>query len=103
MPGARRISCWCEPRHHPLGDFALKGDRVGQLPSIETVEGDDGAYSGIGVYAPAFADSAPGRQPLKPILDEAITRALSGELYEGMWEDVTRLSATALNQKFPSD
>ena len=63
-------------------------------------------YSGIGVYDPAlFADSAPGRQPLKPLLDEAIARAsLSGELYGGTWEDVgTPQRLTALNQKFPSD
>ena len=96
------------PKHHPLGDFALQGDRVGQLPSIETVVGDPMGvtYSGIGVYDPAlFADSELGRQPLKPLLDEAISRAsLSGELYEGMWEDVgTPQRLTALNQKFPSD
>lgn len=96
------------PEHHPLGDFALQGDRVVQLPSIETVVGDPMVvtYSGIGVYVPAlFANSAPGRQPLKPLLDEAISRAsLSGELYEGMWEDVgTPQRLTALNQKFPSD
>ena len=96
------------PEHRPLGDFALQDDRVGQLPSIETVVGDSMVvtYSGIGVYAPAlFADSAPGRQPLKPLLYEAIARAsLSGELYEGMWEDVgTPQRLTALNQKFPSD
>ena len=94
------------PKHHPLGDFALQDDRVGQLPSTETVVGDPVVvtYSGIGVYDPAlFADSAPGPQPLKPLLDEAIARAsLSGELYEGMWEDVGTLQRlTALNQKFP--
>ena len=96
------------PKHHPLGDFALQDDRVGQLLSIETGEVDPMVvtYGGIGVYDPAlFADSAPGRQPLKPLLDEAISRAsLSGELYEGMWEDVgTPQRLTALNQKFPSN
>ena len=95
------------PEHHPLGDFALQDDRVGQVTSIETVVGDPMmvTYSGIGVYSPAlFTDSKPGRQPLKPLLDEAIARAsLSGELYEGMWEDVgTPQRLTALNQKFPS-
>ena len=96
------------PEHHPLGDFALQGDRVVQLPSIETVVGDPMVvtYSGIGVYTPEFfADSAPGRQSLKPLLDEAIAReSLSGELHEGMWEDVgTPQRLTTLNQKFPSD
>ena len=96
------------PKQHALGDFALQGNRVGQLPSIETVIGDQMVvtYSGIGVYDPAlFANSAPGRRPLKPLLDEAIARAsLSGELYEGTWEDVgTPQRLTALNRKFPSD
>ena len=96
------------PKHHPLGDFALQEDRVGHLPSIETVVGDPMmvTYSGIGVYDPAlFANSAPGRQPLKPLLGEAIARAsLSGELYEGTWEDVgTPQRLTEVNQKFPSD
>ena len=96
------------PEHHPLGDFALQDDRVVQLPSIETVVGDPMVvtYSGIGVYVPAlFANSAPGRQPLKPLLDEAIARAsLSGELYQGVWEDVgTPERLMTLNRRFPSD
>ena len=96
------------PEHHPLGDFALQDDLVGQLPISETVAGDlmVVTYSGIGVYTPEFfADSAPGRQSLKPLLDEAIAReSLSGELHEGMWEDVgTPQRLTTLNQKFPSD
>ena len=96
------------PKHHPLGDFALQDDLVGQLSSIETAVGDPMVvtYSGIGVYDPAlFADSAPGRQPLKPLLEDAIARAsLSGELYDGTWEDVgTPQRLAALNQKFPSD
>jgi MurNAc alpha-1-phosphate uridylyltransferase len=42
---------------------------------------------------------------LKPLLDEAIVRAsLSGELYQGVWEDVgTPERLTALNRRFPSD
>jgi MurNAc alpha-1-phosphate uridylyltransferase len=63
-------------------------------------------YSGIGVYDPAlFAECAPGRRSLKPLLDEAIARALlSGELYQGVWEDVgTPERLTALNRRFPSD
>lgn len=63
-------------------------------------------YSGIGVYGPGlFADCAPGKQPLKPLLDNAIADgALTGELYQGVWEDVgTPERLTALNQRFPSD
>ena len=63
-------------------------------------------YSGIGVYDPAmFHDCAPGKQPLKPLLDSAIADgALTGELYQGVWEDVgTPERLTALNRRFPSD
>ena len=43
--------------------------------------------------------------PLKPLLDQAIARAsLSGELYQGVWEDVgTPERLMALNRRFPSD
>ena len=74
--------------------------------STSSVNGGSATYSGIGVYDPGlFADCAPGRFPLKPLLDEAIARAsLSGELYQGVWEDVgTPERLTALNQRFPSD
>ena len=96
------------PEHHPLGDFALQHGRVGQLSATEPVSEDCVAatYSGIGVYDPAlFADCASGRHPLKPLLDVAIARAaLSGELYEGVWEDVgTPERLSVLNQRFPSD
>jgi MurNAc alpha-1-phosphate uridylyltransferase len=47
----------------------------------------------------------PGKQPLKPLLHSAIADgALTGELYQGVWEDVgTPERLTALNQRFPSD
>ena len=96
------------PEHHPLGDFALQGGCVGHRPSTRPATGDPNVatYSGIGVYDPGlFANCAPGRRPLKPLLDEAIVRAsLSGELYQGLWEDVgTPERLTALNRRFPSD
>ena len=96
------------PEHHPLGDFALRDGCVGHRSSSQAVTGDlmVATYSGIGVYDPAlFAECAPGRSPLKPLLDEAIARAsLSGELYQGVWEDVgTPERLTALNRRFPSD
>jgi len=96
------------PAHHPLGDFALQDGRVGHRPSTRPAAGDlnVATYSGIGVYDPGlFANRAPGRHPLKPLLDEAIVRAsLSGELYQGVWEDVgTPERLVALNRRFPSD
>ena len=96
------------PDHHPLGDFGLQEGRVVLRPPTEP-EADDpmtGTYSGIGVYDPAmFHDCVPGKQPLKPLLDSAIADgALTGELYQGVWEDVgTPERLTALNQRFPSD
>ena len=96
------------PAHHPLGDFALQDGCVGHRSSSQAATGHltVATYSGIGVYDPAlFADCAPGRHPLKPLLDEAISRAsLSGELYQGVWEDVgTPERLAALNRRFPSD
>ena len=96
------------PEHHPLGDFTLQEGRVGNCPSTQQATGSPTAatYSGIGVYDPAmFHDCVPGKQPLKPLLDSAIANgALTGELYQGMWEDVgTPERLTALNQRFPSD
>ena len=96
------------PAHRPGGDFALQEDRVALRPPTEPGADDPmiGTYSGIGVYAPGlFTTCAPGKRPLKPLLDEAIARAsLSGELYRGVWEDVgTPERLTALNRRFPSD
>ena len=96
------------PEHHPRGDFTLRDGCVGHRLSNQalTAELMVATYSGIGVYDPAlFLECAPGRRPLKPLLDEAIARAsLSGELYQGLWEDVGTLDRlTALNQRFPSD
>ena len=96
------------PEHHPLGDFTLQEGRVGNCPSTQQATGSPTAatYSGIGVYDPAmFHDCVPGERPLKPLLDSAIVDgALTGELYQGVWEDVgTPERLTALNQRFPSD
>ena len=96
------------PTHHPLGDFALQEGRVA-LRSPTEPEADDPitvTYSGIGVYDPAmFHDCVPGKQALKPLLDSAIAEGvLTGELYQGVWEDVgTPERLAALNRRFPSD
>ena len=47
-------------------------------------------YAGIAVLDPAlFAGLAPGRRPLKPVLDAAIARGeLRGVRFEGLWIDV---------------
>ena len=74
--------------------------------STSSVIGGSATYSGIGVYDPAmFHDCVPGKRPLKPLLDSAIADGtLTGELYQGVWEDVgTPERLTALNRRFPSD
>ena len=82
--------------------------RVSELAqrSNSSLNSGSATYSGIGVYDPAmFHDCVPGKQPLKPLLDSVIANgALTGELYQGVWEDVgTPERLTALNQRFPSD
>ena len=72
------------PEHHPRGDFGLDdADRVCAAPPLLT-------YAGIGIFDPlAFATLAPGRRPLKPLLDDAIAkRELRGLRYDGLWIDV---------------
>lgn len=72
------------PDHHPAGDFGLENGRL-------TLARDQKyTYSGIGVYSPEiFAGLAPGKQPLAPLLRQAISNSrLEGELYLGQWRDV---------------
>ena len=92
----------------PDANLSLGRHRVSALAQSATssVNGGSATYSGIGVYDPGlFADCAPGKRPLKPLLDSAIADgALTGELYQGVWEDVgTPERLAALNQRFPSD
>ena len=92
----------------PEVNLAVGRHRVSALAqgSNSSVNSGSATYSGIGVYDPAmFHDCVPGKQPLKPLLDSAIADgALTGELYQGVWEDVgTPERLTALNQRFPSD
>ena len=92
----------------PEANLTVGRHRVSELPqgSTSSVNAGSATYSGIGVYDPAmFHDCVPGKRPLKPLLDSAIADgALTGELYQGVWEDVgTPERLTALNQRFPSD
>jgi MurNAc alpha-1-phosphate uridylyltransferase len=75
------------PPQHPLGDFLLDPEgRVRARP-----EGEVGlTYAGVGLYAPGFfRGMAPGKLPLRPLLDASISRSqLTGEYHPGSWEDV---------------
>lgn len=72
------------PPHHRGGDFGIDAEGLATLaPPLET-------FAGISVLDPAiFRGFAPGRQPLKPILDAAIRKAeLTAEIHAGVWLDV---------------
>lgn len=72
------------PAHNPSGDFGLaaSGLVTRRAPLL--------TFAGISVLSPAlFAGVAPGRRPLRPLLDAAIDRGvLGGLLFEGLWTDV---------------
>jgi N-acetyl-alpha-D-muramate 1-phosphate uridylyltransferase len=72
------------PAHNARGDFGL--DERGFVTQTEPKL----TYGGVAVFdTRMFADVAPGRRPLKPLLDAAIARGeLRGERYDGCWIDV---------------
>jgi len=72
------------PAHHPAGDFALAGGRVLARGAPRLT------YSGIGLFrAEMFAQLAPGRRALRPVLDESVAAGrVSGEHHAGAWLDV---------------
>lgn len=83
------------PEQHPDGDFCLLDERVFECAGPRLT------YSGIGLYrATLFADCAPGRFPLAPLLRQAMTQGqVSGMHYAGQWSDVgTPQRLEALNQ-----
>lgn len=72
------------PAHNARGDFGLEED--GSI----TVREPRLTYGGVAVLDTALFDGlAPGRRPLKPVLDAAIARGeLRGQFYDGVWIDV---------------
>ncbi len=72
------------PAHHPRGDFALSDGRIVDAPAREWT------YACIGLFRPElFAERAPGRFPLLPVLQRAIALGrLHGQTYRGRWSDV---------------
>lgn len=86
-PGSAHLVLVDNPPQHPEGDFCLTaGGSLCARPA-----GTRGlTYAGIGVYtAGFFADMMPGKLPLRPLLDTAISAGrVSGEHYGGAWTDV---------------
>jgi MurNAc alpha-1-phosphate uridylyltransferase len=72
------------PPQHPQGDFCLAGGRVRECAGPRLT------FSGIGLYRAAlFADCAPGRFPLAPLLRAAMAQdRVGGQHYPGRWSDI---------------
>jgi MurNAc alpha-1-phosphate uridylyltransferase len=72
------------PDHNADGDFGLDGARVVNEAAIMHT------FSGIARYQRCFfADLAPGKQALAPLLRSAADRGeVSGELHDGQWVDI---------------
>jgi N-acetyl-alpha-D-muramate 1-phosphate uridylyltransferase len=85
------------PGYRTRGDFDFLDGRVrcGAEPRY--------TFSGMGFYRVSlFADCAPGRFPLAPLLQSAADRGeLCGEVHEGAWEDVGTVDRLRrLNERF---
>lgn len=80
------------PAHHPDGDFSLESpvETLAQGAVVHQRHGASWTYSGVGVYQRSFFGHArPGKQPLRPFLDAAISRGrLRGSVWRGEWCDV---------------
>jgi MurNAc alpha-1-phosphate uridylyltransferase len=80
------------PAHNPRGDFGIDAQSrlVIAPPLVGATSVAPLTFAGISLLDSAlFAGLAPGRRPLKPILDAAIERGeLSGIHYKGFWLDV---------------
>ena len=74
------------PPHHPEGDFGFDA-ATGKLKEESPIRL---TFSGLSVLSPLlFADCHPGKQPLAPLLRQAIACGkVTGEHYRGRWIDV---------------
>lgn len=73
------------PSYKASGDFGLENGKV--LPQGQYT------FAGISVLHPKlFAEVVPGKVPLAPLLREAMQREqVTGEIYQGNWEDIGTL------------
>jgi MurNAc alpha-1-phosphate uridylyltransferase len=73
------------PQHRAGGDFSLGGGMVGNGAGARYT------YAGVAVMSPALVSGVKPQEkaPLAPLLRTAADRRLiSGEVYQGMWQDV---------------
>jgi MurNAc alpha-1-phosphate uridylyltransferase len=88
------------PAHRAKGDFTLTDGKVGGEVGGKTTPRY--TYAGIAVISPQLVASveAGSKAPLAPLLYAAADRGLlSGELYEGLWQDVGTLERLAELEK----
>ncbi|WP_374962346.1 N-acetylmuramate alpha-1-phosphate uridylyltransferase MurU [Spongiibacter tropicus] len=84
-PDAAELVMVTNPAHHPEGDFALADD------GLLREQGEPRyTFAGVSVWQPAcFAGLAPGRRPLKPLMQALMARSqLRGRLHRGQWWDI---------------
>ena len=84
LEGGAHLVLVPNPPHHADGDFSLEQGSVRPKGQMALT------FSGIAVYRPQFFRGlSPVKQPLKPLLDAAITASqVSGEVHVGPWVDV---------------
>lgn len=73
------------PPHRSQGDFTVEGGQVGNGAAPRYT------YAGVAVMSPRLVATVPSgeKAPLAPLLRAAADRGLvSGELYQGLWQDV---------------
>jgi MurNAc alpha-1-phosphate uridylyltransferase len=89
------------PAQHPKGDFTLERGKVGNAPAARYT------YAGVSVVSPALVAGvkAGDKAQLAPLLRAAAERGeVSGELFDGLWQDIGTLERLAaleahLNEK----
>jgi N-acetyl-alpha-D-muramate 1-phosphate uridylyltransferase len=82
------------PAHRPAGDFSLEAGIVRGGPTPQDGASRRYTYAGLAVMSPQMvANVRPGdKAALAPLLYSAAARGLmSGEIYEGLWQDVGTL------------
>jgi MurNAc alpha-1-phosphate uridylyltransferase len=80
------------PEHHRKGDFRLceNGVLKAYPPRLPSKGGEFYTFSGIGLYSPAFFETAPkNSKKLAPLLRDAMREnRITGQLFQGFWMDI---------------
>jgi MurNAc alpha-1-phosphate uridylyltransferase len=80
------------PPHRPQGDFSLAAGKVGNVGAPRYT------YAGVAVMSPRLVETVKrgDKAPLAPLLRRAADeRRLSGEVFDGLWQDVGTIERLA--------